>query len=151
MHNSETMGELIFRNATPADETFVNDLIRTTMREYVEATWDSDKDRVHYYEINKFQLNGTKIIQLDGVDVGRMTVTRKREVIVLDEIQVLPEYQGRGLGSQAIQGLLAEATEKRIPVELMLLKLNPAKRLYDRLGFEVYQEDEERYYMKRAA
>ena len=79
---NETMSKLTFRNAAPADEAFVNDLMRTPMREYVEATRDSDKDRVHYYEMSKFQLNGTKIIQLDGVDVGRMTVTRKREVMI---------------------------------------------------------------------
>jgi len=116
---------------------------------YVESTWSSDSEREHYYEINKFQQNRTRIIQLDGVDVGRMTVIRKSEVIVLGAIHILPEYQGRGFGSQAIQQLLAEATEKKLPVELILLRSNPVKRLYDRLGFKVCREDDERYYMKR--
>lgn len=143
------MSELKFRDATSADEEFVNALTRTTMGEYVESTWNSDSEREHYYKINKFQQNWTKIIQLEGVDVGRMTVTRKSEVIELDAIHILPEYQGKGLGGQAIQCLLTEATEKKLPVELILLKLNQVKRLYDRLGFEVCREDGERYYMKR--
>lgn len=145
------MDKLKFRDATPTDEEFVNELTRTTMGAYVEATWDSDSERERYYEINKFQQNGTKIIQLDGVDVGRMTVTRKCRVIMLDEIHILPEFQGRGIGSQAIQNLLAEAKEKKLPIELVVLKLNPVNRLYDRLGFEVCREDSERYYMKRNA
>ena len=145
------MSELKFRDAIPTDEKFVNDLTRTTMGKYVEATWDFDSKREHYYDINKFQQNGTKIIQLDGFDVGRMTVTRKCDVIILEAIHILPEYQGRGLGRQAIQGLLVEATKKKLPVELVLLKLNPVKRLYDRLGFEMCQEDSERYCMKRNA
>lgn len=97
------MSELKFRDATSADEGFVNDLTRTTMGEYVESTWNSDSEREHYYKINKFQKNWTKIIQLEGIDVGRMTVTRKSEVIELDAIHILPEYQGKGLGGQANQ------------------------------------------------
>jgi ribosomal protein S18 acetylase RimI-like enzyme len=32
-----------------------------------------------------------------------------------------------------------------------VLKGNPARRLYDRLGFEIVGEDETQFYMRRAA
>lgn len=143
------MIEFQLRDAVPQDESFVNELTRTTMCEYVKATWNSDEDREHYYDMNKFRQSATKIIQVDDIDVGRMTVTRNDKVIVLDGIHILPQSQGRGLGRQVIQGLLAEAIQKKLPVELILLRSNPVRRLYESLGFEVYHEDEERYYMRR--
>jgi ribosomal protein S18 acetylase RimI-like enzyme len=33
-------------------------------------------------------------------------------------------------------------------VTLKVLRVNPARALYERLGFEVYKEDSERYFMR---
>jgi ribosomal protein S18 acetylase RimI-like enzyme len=46
--------------------------------------------------------------------------------------------------------ILAAAAAKGKPVELSVLKNNPARRLYDRLGFAVVTEDEMKYYMRRS-
>ena len=70
--------------------------------------------------------------------------------IFLDEIHILPEYQGRGIGQQVIRNLLAEASSQDLAVELILLRSNPVRRLYEGLGFKVYKEDTDRYYMSKA-
>lgn len=143
------MTRIQYRDAGPADETFVNELTRVTMRDHVEATWDNEEERERYYEINAFRQKGTRIIQYDGFDVGRVTVTRTGGRIFLDEIHILPEYQGRGIGQQVIRNLLAEATSQDLAVELILLRSNPARSLYEGLGFKMYKEDGERYYMRK--
>ena len=56
------------------------------MRPYVEATWPSDEEREEYYWPNRFQQNETEIIQVDGEDAGRITITRRPACIVLDRV-----------------------------------------------------------------
>jgi ribosomal protein S18 acetylase RimI-like enzyme len=136
-----------YRDAQKTDEEFVNTLTRTTMREYVEATWASEEKRELYYEVNRFRQEGTEIILYDGTDVGQIAVSKKDDRIIIDEIHILPEYQGKGIGKRVLQNVLEYAFANNLPVELFLLRTNPVKRLYERLGFKVYKEDEFRYYM----
>ena len=143
------MADIQYREAQLEDEAFVNSLTRTTMRKYVEAMWASEKEREHYYEINTFCQYGTRIIQYDGVDIGRITTTQEEDKIFLDELHILPEYQGNGIGKQVLQCLLEDAAFENLTVELSVLRSNPAKRLYERLGFEIYKEDEARYYLSK--
>ena len=119
------------------------------MRPYVEATWPSDEEREEYYRLNRFQQNETEIIQVDGEDAGRITITRRPGCIVLEEIHIAPRFQGRGIGQMSIRKVLAEADERRISTELKVLKKNPAQKLYMRLGFVTVREADERLYMVR--
>ena len=55
-------------------------------------------------------------------------------------IAVLPEYLGHGVGTLLLQHLL-EAAKQRYPrVVLSVRTANPAKRLYERMGFVVTGE-----------
>ena len=53
---------------------------------------------------------------------------------------MLPAYQGRGIGTALIMALVTEANQQRVPLTLQVLKVNPARRLYERLGFVVRDE-----------
>ena len=143
------MADIQYREAHLGDEVFVNSLTRSTMHEYVEAMWASEEEREHYYEINTFRQYGTRIIQYGGVDVGRITTTQKEDKILLDELHILPEYQGNGIGKQVLQSLLEDAAFENLTVELSVLRSNPAKSLYERLGFRIFKEDESRYYLSK--
>ena len=137
------------RPAVASDEEFVNALTRETMHPYVEATWPSDEEREEYYWLNRFQQNETEIIQVDGEDARRITITRRPGCIVLEEIHIAPRFQGRGIGQMFIRKVLAEADERRIPTELKVLKKNPAQKLYMRLGFVTVRDADERLYLVR--
>lgn len=63
------------------------------------------------------------------------------------QIQLLPDYQHMGIGTQLIQNLQLEASQQGIAVFLSVLKVNPAKQLYERLGFKVIQRKEKSYTM----
>lgn len=60
-----------------------------------------------------------------------------------------PTQQGRGLGSRIIRDLLAEADQAKASIRLTVLRPNPAKKLYERLGFVVVSEDEFRFTLRR--
>ncbi len=142
------MEKLMLRTAKENDESFVNELTRRVMREYVEKTWQSEKEQERYYALNEFCRSTTQIIQFKGIDVGRISVTRTKERFVIDGIHILAEFQGKGIGGRVMQMVLDEANEARVSVELKLLKNNPSKKLYERLGFHVSREDRERLYMR---
>ena len=65
-----------------------------------------------------------------------------------DFIAVTPDLQGQGIGTSVIHQVLDEAKRSGKPVALQVLKVNPARRLYERLGFSVTGENETRYFMK---
>jgi ribosomal protein S18 acetylase RimI-like enzyme len=59
---------------------------------------------------------------------------------VLSQIQLLPSCQGQGIGERVIAALLDQARREQLPVRLSVLKGNPARRLYERLGFQMVSE-----------
>lgn len=57
-------------------------------------------------------------------------------------LYLLPDFQGLGIGSSLVSSLQCEAAERRVPLRLKVLKVNPAKRFYERMGFSVKEETE---------
>lgn len=56
------------------------------------------------------------------------------------QIQIDPAFQGQGLGRRLLAGLLRQADDEGAPVTLSVLKGNPARRLYESLGFTPVEE-----------
>jgi len=74
-------------------------------------------------------------------------VWRAAEVFLAD-IEILPEWRGRGLGTAIVGAILADATTRGLPTSLQVLKVNPARRLYARLGFRVVAQTPTHYVMR---
>lgn len=55
-------------------------------------------------------------------------------------IAVLPDYSNRGIGTRLLHLLLDDARSVYPAVELSVRSTNPARRLYERLGFVVVDE-----------
>lgn len=68
-------------------------------------------------------------------DIGLLKVARRLPAWQLIQLQLLPDRQGRGLGAQLLRGLQREAEQAGAALELSVLERNPARRLYQRLGF----------------
>ncbi len=139
------------RPSAESDQSFVDRLTRLVMEPYVRKTWQNAADIESYFLKNKFNQAITSIVQFENQDIGRVSVTRTAKEIIIDNIHILPEYQGKGIGSQIIRGILKEADKKNIAVTLLVLTVNPAKKLYDNLGFVTEFEKHCRYHMRRQA
>ncbi len=84
--------------------------------------------------------------------VGRLIVVRAEQAIRLADIALLPEFRRAGLGTLLVQELQAEAAQAGKTLQLQVMKNNPARRLYERLGFCVAGENGTHYAMEwRAA
>ena len=79
------------------------------------------------------------VIEWNGRPVGRLyramlDEPTGPELRVID-IALLPEWRGRGIGSKLLRDIFAEADAAGVPVTIHVERFNPARRLYDRLGF----------------
>jgi ribosomal protein S18 acetylase RimI-like enzyme len=142
------MHALKLRPATLEDAEFLFQLLKATMREYVEQTWDWDDNWQRAYFQMRYDPTKNQVVVLDDRDIGVIAAERGEDRIHLSTIYILPEYQSQGIGTQLLKDLLAGAFREGLPVTLRVLKVNPAKRLYERLGFAVIRETETRYFMK---
>lgn len=136
------------RAATPQDYDFLYDVLKATMQEYVDRTWGWHEGWQQAYFRRTFDPTRDQIIVLGDQDIGVISTERREDEIFLSKIYILPEYQGRGIGTQLLKSLLTEAFQEGLSVSLGVLKVNPARRLYERLGFAVVEETETHYLMK---
>jgi ribosomal protein S18 acetylase RimI-like enzyme len=75
------------------------------------------------------------VIEAAGEAVGRLYVARwPREIRIMD-VALLPTHRGRGLGTAVLADLLAEADAAGKTASIHVERHNPARRLYERLGF----------------
>ena len=140
--------QIKFRPAVENDIDFLYALHIATMREYVDKTWgweDAFQEKLFRKNYVPSQI---QIITLAGNDIGMISLEEGNEDVFLRVIEIHPTYQRRGLGTTIIQKVIDEAARQTKPVRLQVLKVNPAKRLYDRLGFAVIQETSTHYVMR---
>ena len=140
--------QISLRPATQEDHDFLWWLHCATMRPYVEKTWGWDEQWQAQYFRDRFDPATRQIIESDGVPIGCISVERQKDRVFLSVIKIAPEYQSRGIGTKLVRALLNEADSRGVPVELQVLKVNPARRLYERLGFAVVGETETHYLMR---
>jgi ribosomal protein S18 acetylase RimI-like enzyme len=86
-----------------------------------------------------------RIILLSNEPIGLLKVARDGREWRLIQIQIVPEKQGLGLGGWIIQNLIAEVMEAGASLKFSVLKANPARHLYERLGFWVMNTNDYAY------
>jgi ribosomal protein S18 acetylase RimI-like enzyme len=85
------------------------------------------------------------VIEVGGVAAGRLYVDRRRQEIRLVDIALLPEHRRGGVGSRLLRELQSEAAEAGLPLTIHVERFNPARALYERLGFREIESDSEVY------
>lgn len=75
------------------------------------------------------------VVEVGGVPAGRLYVARWDDQIRVVDISLLPEFRGAGVGTTLFARVMAEATAAGRRVSIHVETHNPARRLYDRLGF----------------
>lgn len=131
-----------------ADLSWLWELKRTTMRAYVAAAfgWE-DADQYERFTA-AFDPVKLRIIRVDRSDAGLIEVAEKECFFFIARIELLPIFQRRGIGSLVIAEVVDQAARRNKPVHLQVLRANPARRLYERLGFSVYEETATHFRLK---
>lgn len=144
---STTPVRYALRTATMADLGWLIELRKQTMTPSFETLGERLSHAQHEARVLD-HFDDIRIITAHDQDVGMLKLIREREHWRLVQIQLLARFQGRGIGGAIVSNLLADARSQRMPVVLSVLKNNPAKRLYSRLGFEVTAAKKRSYAMR---
>jgi ribosomal protein S18 acetylase RimI-like enzyme len=133
------------RPAVESDYQFMWDLHLRTFRSYVEATWGWDEEWQSKYFRETRDLSRYEILVNNGRNIGCLGIRYEDKVLFLEYVAILPEHQNQGLGSEVVRDVLRSAAERGVPVRLSVLKVNPVRKLYERMGFQTIGSDEFRY------
>jgi ribosomal protein S18 acetylase RimI-like enzyme len=129
------MTAIALRPATPADSEFCFQLHKAAMGAYVTAIWGWDEQVQRDFHNRGFNPGRWQIITAGGADIGMLDVEYRPAEIYLARIELLPDYQGRGIGTRLISALIDEARKNGQDLVLDVLTVNHrAQTLYQRLG-----------------
>lgn len=136
-----------FRQAQESDLDFLIDLRKVTMNNHLKKVSGAIDDKSHIDRI-MYRFDAAKIVLVDGIKAGLLKSHYDETGWVIVQVQISPKYQGKGIGSKMVNSVLEQAAIDECVVTLSVLKGNPAKELYSRLGFEVISESEAEYTMR---
>jgi ribosomal protein S18 acetylase RimI-like enzyme len=139
-----------YRPATEADLPFLALVYFSTRLEEVAQTgWPLEMQRAFLQQQHEAQHSHYGIAYPDaerlvivhgGEDVGRLYLDEFPTQVRIIDIALLPEARGRGLGEAIMRDIGADAAARGKRVSIHVEKQNPARRLYDRLGFETVED-----------
>lgn len=126
------------RPASESDCEFLLMLHCITLHDVIEATWGWDEAWQQTDFNRRFAVQEVSIIQVMDHDVSGLWLEWQSDALYIHEIQVVPDYQGKGLGTVVIREVIGQAAGRMLPVALSVVPANPrAQHLYERLGFVV--------------
>lgn len=104
--------------------------------------WDSDRFNASW---NQFE---NMVIVSGNELVGTLRIFPEGEALGLRDLQILPERQGQGIGSWAIEQTKQIAISRGYDrVQLRVFVENPARSLYVRSGFKTVGDTDGTLYM----
>ncbi|MET0290005.1 MAG: GNAT family N-acetyltransferase [Pseudoxanthomonas sp.] len=134
------------RPATEADIPALLALRKQTMEAHMRASGADTSDAYHMAKLRK-RYDQAQVLVEDGQVVGLFKADREHAPWKVIQIQLAPELQGRGLGRALLLDFIQEARDAGHDVTLNVLKQNPARTLYERLGFVITGEEGTEYVM----
>ena len=142
---------IVLRSATIEDAEFVVLTESETMQSYAIATWGEWRAaETRQRAVENVLAGRTQVIERDGFPIGVLRVERRADFMDLKQIFIRPAFQRQGIGSEVLHLLTSEAKGAGVPLRLRVLRVNPARQLYERLGFIVLKESPEHVYMEHA-
>jgi ribosomal protein S18 acetylase RimI-like enzyme len=136
---------LNFRIATDADQPFLSRLYASTrLDELAPVPWSHAQKavfldaqfRAQHFHYRTHYPNAHWLVILAGSEpIGRLYLDRWAEEHRIIDIALLPAHRGKGYGGALMQDLIDEADAAGKAVSIHVEKNNPARRLYERLGF----------------
>lgn len=137
---------LQLRTIDDADLPFLERVYASTRTEELAQT---DWDEAQIAAFLRFQFNAQHqhytthyhdaqfcVIEQAGNPVGRLYLHWRRDELRIVDIALLPDARGHGWGSDLLEALMQRASAEGKSVSIHVEQMNPAMRLYQRLGFQ---------------
>jgi ribosomal protein S18 acetylase RimI-like enzyme len=113
----------------------------------IKLTNEQHLERIkeHYYD-SHIILRDRKPIGVLKMGIVALKGTTKS--LHIRQLQILPEFQGQGVGSKVLTVVKKRALQLQLPITLNVLLRNPARGLYLRHGFQIEGKNKLEFQMR---
>ena len=143
---------IALRRETDADLPFLMQVFAASRAdELAIVPWTEDQkrafliqqfgaQRTHYY--NHFPDTAFDLIEQHGKPIGRLYLHERKTRVHIIDIALMPGSRDAGLGTALLTAIQDYARARGKGVDIFVERFNPARSLYDRMGFKVIREEE---------
>lgn len=134
-----------YRPATAEDISFLRHVYGTTREEEMLRVPWTEKEKADFLDMQfaaqkqhyetYYPLCEFLVIEMEQQRIGRLYIDRGETDIEIVDIALLPDLRGRGIGRMLLEEILEEGRATGKKVGIYVEHYNPARHLYDRLGF----------------
>jgi ribosomal protein S18 acetylase RimI-like enzyme len=135
------------RAATRDDGDYIYLLRVDGLKEFVAQIWGWDETLQRERFWKSFDPSRYHVVVVDDRDVGAIAIEHRTGESFLADIQIEADLHGQGLGTAVLREFITDAERRGHSATLQVLKINPARHLYLRLGFQVIGETDTHYLM----
>jgi len=131
----------------PADGRFIRELTEENFRVSLEKTigWDAAKHEVQ----PEFPERYTMVTDGENT-IGFLSVRDQPDAFYLETIQLLQSYRNKGIGTKLMHYVERVAySEGKQWLRFRVFKNNPAKHLYERLDYEIAEDQDWCFLMEK--
>jgi len=142
------MKEFQLMDGKTPDREWLYNLYQNAMRSCIDATWGWNEEFQSNGFDNNLKPTDWKIIKNDIERIGGFVLKEGNDHLWLEMIIIKPGYQQEGIGRRILTYIQSIAKEKSLPLRLSIIKANPVRPFYLKLGFSQYDEDDSFYKMQ---
>ena len=135
-----------FRNVTEDDVPFLLELRKKSMTRHLRKAGIFLNVAQHLERIQEFYQD-SHIILHNRKPIGLVKLGVMTQSLHIRQFQVLPAYQGKGVGTLVLSVVKKRALQLGLPISLNVLLKNPARALYLRNGFQIKSKNKLEYQM----
>lgn len=124
------------RQATPEDQEFARTVHHAAYRQAVmEQFGEWNQAEQDGFFARAWNPTATEILLAEKTPCGYLVVEERPADVHVREIVIHPDWQSQGIGTAILREIQGQAAQRKRPVVLGTFHVNPARRLYERLGF----------------
>lgn len=151
----QLLNKTYLRKHTQADIPFMQALYASTRESELALTNFSELEKQNFvsqqfsaqyqHYTQHYCTDNFNIIEYDDQPIGRLFIDDWEKEIRIVDIALMPAYRNCGIGTYYFQQLFEQARKNGKSVSIHVEHNNPAKRLYERLGFQLKTRTNEIY------
>ncbi len=120
----------------PEDFDFRWEVYVAAIKPYLDTIIDLSEEQHRQMLQDNMAAGNHAAIVVDDIWVGVLQVEEAPDAIHLAQLELLPAFQGRGIGTAVVRSLQEQAVSAGMAVRLEVFHANTgARRMYERLGF----------------
>lgn len=135
------------KQAHHCDIDFLQELRASTMNGYLEKLGLPCDNNTNLKQI-KHHFEAANILYIYDKPIGLFKYYEDEKTVHILQIQILSQYQDKKIDESLVKELQEQVKFSSKNIDISVLKSNPVKDLYERLGFSVVSQNDNEFMMQ---